>query len=320
MSKPATLGAFGSPAKSAPVAAVYPSIRDRIVILTPVFAHMCHEDYVRSCETVLARDLGAPMAKFRAEDGSIVTLPIVAAVARLPNDSHINRARNTMLHIFEREFNLRFALFVDGDIRFAPTDIIRIWQHLMHGREFVAGHYAMKTLVPTFVANLKPGAVVDRESGLIELMDAGTGFMGLDRDVVLPKFRAAFPERQFQFAANTPWPRAQTFSYFESGVVERGGIRDWLSEDWHFCHDWLSLGGRIWGDTQIKLHHWGPMCFPPPIADLVDSVAALLGQASPYFTNELRNEAAPILAKLQAWCEQKKVAADVNARAKKEAA
>jgi hypothetical protein len=293
----------------------YPRERDRLVILTPCFAHQCHEDYVRSCEAVLARDLGAPMAKFRTEDGSIVTLPIVACALRLPNDSHIDRARNTMLHLFEHEVPYRFALFIDGDIQFSPTDVTRIWMHLMHGRAFACGHYAMKTLVPTFVANIAKGATVDPESGLIELNDAGTGFMGIDRDVVLPKFRAAFPERAFKFPKNTPWPGADTFAYFRSGIVERGGIRDWLSEDWHFCHDWKAIGGQVWGDTTIKLKHWGPQCFPPPITDLVEAVAMLTGEGSSHFTPELRAAAHPHLLALKDWCHRKQVAADVNAKA-----
>jgi len=42
------------------------------------------------------------------------------------------------------------------------------------------------------------------------------------------------------------------------------------SEDWHFCRQAKALGVDIWATMRIKLHHWGPSCWPsytPTAAD-----------------------------------------------------
>ena len=288
--------------------------RDRIVVLTPVFAYQMHEAF----RLHIDRCRQTPTGRFRMPDGSVEILPVVAEFLTLPNDSHIDRARNVLSHLFLSS-PYRFALWVDSDVEISPEHIVRLWQHLMHGRKFVAGLYAMKTIVPTFVANITPGAVVDPASKLIVVNDAGTGCLALHREV-FDKLRAAHPDRAYKFASNTPWAGEEGFAYFTSGVVERHGSRDWLSEDWKFCHDWKQLGGQVWADTTINLHHWGPFRFPADLSDLVDAMARLTGTAATNFPKELSAAAHPALVKLQEWCHRKQVAADVNARAEKEAA
>jgi hypothetical protein len=301
-------GAFGG-GKAAPDSkpAIF-DYRDRIVILTPVFAWQCHEAFRRCMDAVRT----VPQGRFRMEDGSVEVLPIVAEFLTLPNDSHIDRARNTLSHLFLRT-PYRFALWIDSDIEIQPEHVVRLWQHLMHGRKFVCGLYAMKTIVPTFVANVKRGATVDQASGLIELNDGGTGCMALDR-CVYDTLRAVFPERAYRFASNAPFPGEETFAYFTSGVVQRNGAGDWLSEDWKFCHDWKVAGGTVWGDTAIKLHHWGPMCFPPTVGEIVEALRVLCKQGSTTFPPELAGEARPALEALHEWCTTR------AAQAQKEAA
>lgn len=295
-------GAFGG-GKAAP--SDKPAIfdhRDRFVVLTPVFAWQCHEAF-RRCMDVIRT---IPRARFRMEDGSVQSLPVVAQFITLPNDSHIDRARNVLSHLFLRT-PYRFALWIDSDIEPEPEHIVRLWQHMMHGRKFVCGLYAMKTIVPTFVANVKRGSAIEPESQLIELNDGGTGCMALDR-IVFDTLRAVFPDRAYRFPPNCDLAGQEAFAYFTSGVVQRGGVGDWLSEDWKFCHDWKVAGGQVWGDTQIKLHHWGPMRFPPTVGEIVEAISQLCTEGSTTFTPELRSAARPALAALTDWCRTKKEA------------
>lgn len=299
MSK-STTGAFGG-GKAAPSS--QPAIfdyRDRFVILTPVFAWQMHEAFRRCMDNVRS----VPRGRFRLADGSVEVLPIVADFLTLPNDSHIDRARNHLAHLF-MQTECRFALWIDSDIEIEPEQVVRLWQHMMHGRKFVCGLYAMKTIVPTFVANVKRGATVEAESGLIEINDGGTGCMALHREV-FETIRAAHPDRAFRFPSNTPFGGQEGFAYFTSGVVQRGGHGDWLSEDWKFCHEWKVQGGTCWADTEIKLYHWGPMRFPPTISEIIEGALKLCAPgARNGIPDDIRAAAYPGLEQVFAWCRQK---------------
>lgn len=271
----------------------------RITILTPTYDYSLTEYY----RTSLALAQEHVRAHFRMPDGSVQQLPVIADRINVPNDSHIDRARNVVTNVWIRTNQTRFALSIDADIEFFPQHIARTWLHLLNGHRFVCGHYAMKCLKPTFVANVKGGTRRDPTTGLIELLDGGTGWMAHDRSVLIESRK--HPEvKPYLCAPNTPWPGQVFWSYYSSGVygpvdqieltpgdkadilAAKGPeaftkLQQWLSEDWKLCRVWQELGGTIQGDTEIKLRHFGRMLYPPLISELVDATACLIEHKNP---------------------------------------
>lgn len=255
------------------------SLRHRITILSPCYDFSLTEYYHNS-----VRECMQAQAHFRLEDGTIALLPIIAGRLSLPNDSHIDRARNVLTNLWLRNNQTDLALWWDVDIEKHPEHIMRLFVHAMNGYKFVCGHYAMKCLLPTFVANVLPGTKIDPATGLIELLDGGTGCMLWHRDVPLA-LQAHPMVKAYACSPNTPFPGEKFYAYFCSGAYgaadDKTGLQNWLSEDWMVCRLWQELGGKVYGDSQIKLRHFGRIMYPPPVSELVEAVLSLIKHNHP---------------------------------------
>lgn len=323
-------GAPSAPTSSTPGHSPIYDERDRLVILTPCFAHQVTTYFRDSVDRVLGGEL---TARFRCQDGSVHVMPIVAMAINQPNDSHIDRARNTILWHFEQTpYNL--ALFCDGDQPFTPEDIARTWSRLMSGVRVLGGCVALKTIVTTFAANLKPGSsAIPGPDGLLDGNDTGTGWMGFHRNV-LQEMRTRWPvyvreqlklslfpyddqgsldhllhtlatlgfsaDISYRSNSNTATAGQTLHAYFASGVVHREGAGDWLSEDWMFCHRCRLLGIPVKIDPMIKIKHFGPMLFPPDPAELIEAALQATSGRHPPFDPQLAAQAAAALQRLVA--------------------
>jgi len=67
----------------------------------------------------------------------------------------------------------------------------------------------------------------------------------------------AFPEKYFHASAkdNAFYP------IFESYTVDRDGLKFKHGEDYSFCYKWISIGGKVWIDPEIKMGHIGIKVF-----------------------------------------------------------
>lgn len=289
--------------------------RDRIVILTPCYDWS--ETTIYSDAIALCKQF--PTARFRLADGTVQLLPVVAASLKLPNDSHIDRARNSLLWSFEQT-HYRMGLWMDGDQPPEPEHIGRFWQHLMRGVKIVTGLVALKDIVPTFVCNTLKGERPDPQTGLFRIKDGGTGAMAFRRDLlddlrtkwpahVRAKLSQAIGEQRdphaveraihamaklgysadiaFKANANTQAAGRTVNAYFSSGVTYRDGCGDWLSEDWMICHRCWQLGIPVYADANIKIRHLGKMLFPPPAESIIEAALAVTSGANPPFSREL---------------------------------
>lgn len=260
-------------------------LRQRFQIATPTRGTVT-EVYLRS----FARACSVPLTRYRQPDGSVESLPIVAGALSCVGDSHVDRARNVVANQFVENNQTDWLLWIDDDIEFGPQHIARLFVHAMNGHKFVCGHYAMKCLKPTFVANVAPGQIgPDKETGLIEITDAGTGFLLVHRDVFLA-LRDHPRVVPYQCAPNTPFPGAKHYPYFQSGTYgpkdPTTGLQNWLSEDWMLCRMWQELGGKVYGDTEIKLRHFGTLLYPPMVDDIQGALESLLRQNHPAVNRE----------------------------------
>lgn len=302
--------------------------KDRIVILTPCYDWQMttiYADAITLCQQY-------PQARFRLADGTVQLLPVVASVIKLPNDSHIDRARNSILWSFEQT-HYTMGLWMDADQPPEPEHIARFWQHLMRGVRIVTGLVALKDIVPTFVCNTLKGERPDPVTGLFRIKDGGTGAMAFRRDLldtlrtewpklVREKLAAAINYRPddahvdralaamsrlgytadlaFTANANTQAAGRTVHAYFASGITHRDGAPDWLSEDWMLCHRCWQLGIPVYADVNIKIRHLGKLLFPPPPESIIEAALAVTSGQEPPFEKRLAHAARDALKALHA--------------------
>ncbi len=203
----------------------------------------------------------------------------------LPGDSLVNRARNNLASRFlngvpsqtddGEQVTLQFEwmLFLDTDLVFDRTAVPMLYEvALRRGPGIYCGAYPIKQLEPKVVFNNMPGAVPDAE-GIVDVREAGTGFMLIHRSVfqqMAEKFKA---EIEFipDTGTHTEVPQLG-YDFFSVGVYTDPILnrRRFLSEDWYFCQRWRALGGKILMHTRISCGHIGQFQYPANPQDLVE--------------------------------------------------
>ena len=181
---------------------------------------------------------------------------IKAQFSFLFNESLITRARNYMVDEFMRT-NHTHMMFIDSDIDFNPMDVIAL---LAMKKPIIGGPYPKKCiawenvydavrygLVPDdnrgkltdfagdFVFNAVPGTQEIRLNEVTEVLEIGTGFMLVERNV-FEKFAEFYPQywytpdhnRSAEFDGSR-----KIFQYFQAEI--ESAHNRYLSEDYWFC-------------------------------------------------------------------------------------
>ena len=243
----------------------------KVLICTPAYGGMFHDGYYRSC--LMTMDI------LRKNN-------IPFQFASITNESLVTRARNTLVLIF---LNSEFThlMFIDADITFHPDYIVKmLYDTLKDDVEIVTGAYPKKGINWTSIINAVQDGITDPKiiegynqnyvvnfahedtkiiDGLIELKDAGTGFMMIKKTV----FDKLIKEYGKQCAYENDikdWPEGQNrnfYAFFDTCIEGEGmlkkmpGNRRYLSEDYFFCRLCQSIGIKIWYDPRINLEHAG---------------------------------------------------------------
>lgn len=119
----------------------------------------------------------------------------------------------------------RWLLFVDDDMLFEDDALARL---LVHDKPVVSGlAFARRAPYTPCVYPITEEQMAS--GGLVEIEEAGTGFLLIRRDVLE--------------ALSRPW--------FEAGQIESGEMR----EDKHFCQKVRAAGFPIFVDTSLKIGH-----------------------------------------------------------------
>jgi hypothetical protein len=176
----------------------------------------------------------------------------VPHAAVLFEDSLVDRGRDRAAAAC-LESDWTHLLFIDADIEFKPTDVVRL---LAADKDLVVGAYRKKNERNEFAISFLPDAreALEQcpETGCVKIARAGTGFMMIKREV-FERIGEAMPELHYTDNSHRTGPKPMV-AYFEH--VIRDGLR-W-SEDYTFCERWRAIGGDIWLDPMITLGHWGP--------------------------------------------------------------
>lgn len=205
------------------------------------------------------------------------TINIVPFIDFLPGDSLVNRARNNLAHNFLRGYDettpagakarrqYDWMLFIDTDLIFQPDSVQRLYDlGRRKGPGIYAGTYPLKQLKPKVVFNNMPGCVPDAE-GIVEVREAGTGFMLIHRDVYTRMIEHFSDEMRFETdMGDVGGPRTIKYDFFTVGVRKDPllGYNRFLSEDWYFCQRWREMGNKIWMLVNIQCGHIGQFVYP----------------------------------------------------------
>ena len=246
---------------------------NKFFIATPCYGGALTEPYFRSTIKLLSFFNGH-------------RIPL--AFGTIANESLVTRARNVLLAYFLAS-DYTHLMFIDADIEFSVEDVLKLY---VHDKDVVVGAYPKKgvnwqNIKETLNIKGKNGEEVDSsrigalgsdyainfkfkdldrkqvsvQNGLIEVHDAGTGFMMIKREAIL-KLIAAHPEIKYNNDVQMPGNdhlKDHFHALFDTGIDPKD--RRYLSEDYLFCRRWQALGGEIWLDPSISLNHYGSFCF-----------------------------------------------------------
>jgi len=192
------------------------------------------------------------------------------------NESLIQRARNSLTHQFLKT-HCTHMMFIDADIRFDANDIISM---IAADKDIICGLYPKKEInwqqvaisagagVPVdqlknhtgaMVVNLvgKEGEVVVPQNEPLEIVNGGTGFMLIKREVfeALKPFVATYHNDVIDTAGL--YKPDLMHEYFPV-MVEDSRL---LSEDFAFCTIARRQGFQIWAAPWVRLGHYGSYLF-----------------------------------------------------------
>lgn len=248
----------------------------RVMICTPCYGGMVSTYYLQSFINLIQT-----CEKYQVHY-------ILSAVA---NESLITRARNSLVDQFlnykDEGGHYDYLMFIDADIQFEGDSVMRL---IAHDKDIVTGAYPMKiinfnsienisetadklaTRVTEYVVNIKfeneeqrSRGEVKLKDGLIELLDAGTGFMLIKRSV-FEKIKEYYPDIAYSNDAHTIKPDGTTeivkttvHAFFDTMIDDVD--KRYLSEDYAFCRRWQKIGGKVYLDPAIILNHVGNYVF-----------------------------------------------------------
>ena len=244
----------------------------KVFVATPMYGGMSHGMYVKSC-----LDLQGLLSRYGVE----------VKFSFLFNESLITRARNYLVDEFLRS-ECTHLLFIDSDIHYNPQDVVAL---LALDKEVIGGPYPKKSinwnsiaaaarnhpdmeprelesLVGEYVFNVVKGTQKFTVTEPLEVLEIGTGFMMIKREV-FGKMAEAYPLIKYKpdhvGQSNFDGSR-YIHAYFDTVIdsidsITGGGSDRYLSEDYMFCQMWRKIGGQIFLCPWMKTQHIGTYAF-----------------------------------------------------------
>lgn len=164
----------------------------------------------------------------------------------LAGDALVSRARSVAASLFLRSGEAPYLIFLDGDIKFEPQDIERLYQHLNNGYDLIGGLYIVRD-------GSQPAhfGLDDIDGKIHEVEYLSTGFTGISARLLQKMVdELELPELN-QNDFSRCWP------FFEAGRYTERENPIYISEDWDFCEKARKVGVKAYCDTGIQLGHIG---------------------------------------------------------------
>lgn len=249
--------------------------KNKLFVATPMYGGQCHGLYTKS-----SLDLQNMFNQYG----------IATKFSFLFNESLITRARNYLVDEFLRS-DCTHLLFLDSDIHFNPQDVVALmaldkdvigapypkksinWANIAHAARTHPNLDAkeLENLVGEYVFNVVHGTQQFQVSEPLEVMEIGTGFMMVKREV-FSKFKDAYPELQYKpdHVGQAHFDGSRYIHAYFDTVIDPVSHR-YLSEDYMFCQWWRKIGGQIYLCPWMRTQHIGSYAFTgnmPKVAEL----------------------------------------------------
>jgi hypothetical protein len=239
--------------------------KNKVFIASPMYGGMCFGMFLKSC-----LDLQAMFTAYQIE----------SKYSFLFNESLIPRARNYLVDEFLRSDYTHF-LFIDSDISFQHQDILTL---LALDKDIVGAGYPKKSinwanikkailknpdielselesLVGEYVFNPVPGTKNFSIGEPLEVLEIGTGYMMVKRNV-FDTFKEQYPHLRYKpdhvGQANFDGSR-YIHAYFDT-VIDPDSER-YLSEDYMFCQYARAIGFKTFLCPWMLTTHMGSYGF-----------------------------------------------------------
>jgi hypothetical protein len=251
----------------------------RIFIATPMYGGMCCGMYMKSC-----LDLQTIFQQYG----------IPSRFSFIFNESLITRARNYLVDEFLRT-DFTHLLFLDADIHFNPQDIVAM---LALDKDVIGAPYPKKALnwgniadaarkhpeldpkelenvVGDYVFNVVKGTERFQVSEPLEVMEIGTGYMLIKRDVFM-KWAEAYPHKKYRpdHVGQKNFDGSRYIHAYFDTEIDPDSER-YLSEDYAFCQWYRKIGGHIWLCPWVQTQHVGTYAFTGNMAKIADLTGKL---------------------------------------------
>lgn len=246
--------------------------QNKLFVATPMYGGMAHGMYVKAC-----LDLQGLLTRYGVE----------VKFSFLFNESLITRARNYLVDEFLRS-DCTHLLFIDSDVHYNPQDVVAL---MALDKDVIGGPYPKKAinwnnvaaaarkhpdmeprelenLVGDYVFNVVHGTKQFQVTEPLEVLEIGTGFMMVKREV-FSKMEQAYPNIRYRpdhlGQANFDGSR-YIHAYFDTVIdtkdsITGGGSDRYLSEDYMFCQMWRKIGGQIYLCPWMRTQHIGTYAF-----------------------------------------------------------
>jgi hypothetical protein len=245
----------------------------KLFIGTPMYGGACYGTYSKAC-----LDLVSLCMKYGVQ----------CQFFYLFNESLITRARNYLVDEFLRS-DATHLLFIDSDIDFNPMDVLAL---LAFDKPIIGGPYPKKTIAwekvfdacklgfaetnpmelekfcGDYVFNAVPGTTEIRMDVPVPVLEIGTGFMMIQREV-FAKFKEAYPELSYKPDHNRTVHfdgSREIHAYFDTVIDPK--TKRYLSEDYMFCQWCRNIGIELFLCPWMKLKHTGTYIFGGTMEDL----------------------------------------------------
>lgn len=257
----------------------------KLFVATPMYGGMVHGLCMKA-----GLDLQALMARYGAE----------VRFSFLFNESLITRARNYLVDEFLRS-DATHLLFIDADIHYTAQDVLAM---IALDKDVCGAPYPKKSInwknvkdavlknpnidpkdiekiVGEFVFNIVQGTSQFDISEPVEVLEVGTGFMLIKREV-FDKMKESYPQIYYKpdhVGQDNFDGSRYIHAYFDTvidtkdSIVGKGTDR-YLSEDYAYCQLWRNIGGKIYMCPWIKTQHVGTYAFTGDMP----SIAKFLGR------------------------------------------
>lgn len=177
-------------------------------------------------------------------------------VAIMDGDALIDRSRGRIATDFLlNRTESKCLIFLDDDIVFNPTDIMKIARlSIEKGLDVVGATYVTKDPIDphfTFRGDDTDSVTFGKDSCVREIVYLSTGCMAIRREVL-----QAMVDKETVHLCHPD--RYKFYPFFMPMEYKLpNGKWTYLSEDWSFCQRSRDLGFKIWLDCTTKLGHIG---------------------------------------------------------------